>query len=62
MSPHTGASHTDNQGEGRARVVDTHRSTMRTAAKDFILFEEIGGSVGWLNFDQIEDTLRRLTV
>ena len=50
-SPHVGASHTrsDNRGEGKARVVDTHRTAVRTAAKGLILFEEIGKLVGCLS-------------
>ncbi len=45
-----GVSHRSSDvGEGRARVADTHRSAVRMAAKNFILFKEIGGSVGCLN-------------
>ena len=40
-------------------MADTH---MRMAAKNFILFEEIGGSGDASIFDQIEDMCRRLTV
>lgn len=43
-------------------MVDTHRSAVRTAAKDFILFEEIGVSVDTSIINQIEDMCRRLTV
>lgn len=44
QSPHVGGVRVE-----RARAADTHRSAVRVATKNFILFNEIGESVECLN-------------